>query len=460
MLFALIYLPHLLTIRTSDFHRGLYDLVWERRVAIAAPRSFAKSTIFSVIYPLWAILFEKKKNIILVSATGSLAEVMLRRIKKELEENEKIIEDFGNVQSTKWTESNIILKNGAELQAKGAGYQIRGFRPDAIICDDLENDEAVRSAEQREKLEDWFWSSLVNTLEPEQQLLIVGTLLHSQSFLKKLIETPPRRWQVRLFKAIKEDGTPLWEEKWPLEALEERRQEIGEKRFQKEFMNNPLANADTVFKPEWIDPYIVRTYPDVKEMDIYTAIDPAISKKDLADYTAIITVGLDRKTKEIYVLEVKAGKWSVYETVDEIQKTFEKWNPRSMVVEEVQYQAALRQVVIKETREKGLYLPIRQIKADGDKIRRASNVSHLLEQGLVHLLVHQDALREQLINFPEADHDDLVDALVYALTILYGGNANITRPIRVTSQSKPTLFTDPNNLERAMKVKRRKAWFR
>lgn len=431
--------------------------MWNKRVAIAAPRSFAKSTIFSVIYPLWSILYWKK-NIILVSATGTLAESMLRKLKRELDENQAIIADFGNVQSKKWTEDNIILKNGSEVQAKGAGYQVRGFRPQIIICDDLEEDEQVRSADRREKLEDWFWSALINSLEPDQQLLIVGTLLHPQSFLKKLVDKPPKNWYGKTYKAYKEDGEPLWVEKWSREKLEDRRAEIGEARFQKEFMNNPLANADTVFKVEWIEPYYVDKLPERKELDVLTAVDPAISKKDIADYTAIITVGIHKETKHVYVLEVKAGRWSVYETVNEINATYQAWHPRSILIEEVQYQAALRQVLLKETRDKGFYLPVRQVQADADKVRRASNVSHFLEQGIVHMMPHHEDFVEQLVSFPGGDHDDMVDAFVYALTAVMTGVARVSRPERAIQRDKPSIFQDID-IKHAMKHKIRKAWF-
>ncbi len=40
-----------------------------KRIAIAAPRGHAKSTILSLIFPLWCIISQRKRFIIIVSDT-------------------------------------------------------------------------------------------------------------------------------------------------------------------------------------------------------------------------------------------------------------------------------------------------------------------------------------------------------------------------------------------------------
>src|SRR3990167_4516113 len=103
-----------------------------KRLLFIAPRGFAKSTLCSVFFPLWLALYGKKKDIFVVSATISLAKEMLRKIRAELEGNERILSDFGEMKSDKWTEDILILNNGAIIRAKGREFQIRGFRPDMI----------------------------------------------------------------------------------------------------------------------------------------------------------------------------------------------------------------------------------------------------------------------------------------------------------------------------------------
>lgn len=422
------------------------------RVAIAAPRSFAKSSIFSLIYPLWAILYEVKKNIILVSATSDLSTTWVSKIKAELESNEAIIADFGRTQSDKWTETHIRLMSGAEIKGRGAGAQIRGMRPDLVVVDDVEDDESVRSEDQRKKLEDWFWAALVNTLEPTSQLIVVGTLLHPLSFLTKLIDQPRIGWETRKYQAIKPDGSALWKEKWPLDALLTRRTEIGERRFQSEFMNDPMANENVVFRREWIDMNEVASPPDRGSMKIITAVDPAISKADYADYTAIITIGATDQG-DIYVLEAKRGRWSVYESVAEIFKTKSRFQPKQIYCEEIQYQSALREVVNKEAKDKNIPISIHPLKTDRDKVRRAQSVSHFFEHGKVHLLHGQNDLRNELITFPTGEHDDMNDCLVYALMVIESGVGAVRSKAKVGKR-----YSDIFNIDIATK-KSKSNWF-
>ena len=152
--FVSFFLNHYLTSDVPDFHLETYRaLPHKERLVLAAPRGHAKSTIVSVFYPLWLALFGRRSDITIISASETLAVEWLRKIKMELESNQLILGLFGDLRSDKWTESHIILKNKwrTNIRARGAGGQIRGFRPDCVILDDIETDESVESEDQRKK---------------------------------------------------------------------------------------------------------------------------------------------------------------------------------------------------------------------------------------------------------------------------------------------------------------------
>jgi hypothetical protein len=91
--FAREFLPHLLTSSVPKFHLEMYQLLSrEQRLVMAAPRGFAKSTLSTVIYPIWlAACGSRKKDICVVSASEGLAIEMMRRVKRELEGNKKLL---------------------------------------------------------------------------------------------------------------------------------------------------------------------------------------------------------------------------------------------------------------------------------------------------------------------------------------------------------------------------------
>ena len=101
-IFARIFFPHYCRVQESWFHHELYDLFSDclldktgHRVAIAAPRESAKSTLATLFLPLWCICYSErtgKKFLLIASDTTAQAEQRLAEIKEELESNEHLAE--------------------------------------------------------------------------------------------------------------------------------------------------------------------------------------------------------------------------------------------------------------------------------------------------------------------------------------------------------------------------------
>lgn len=412
--------------RVPEFHRELYKLAYEghKRIVVAAPRSFAKSTVFSKIYPLYQILNGNIKRIMIVSSTAMLAEHWLREIQKELTENKYILADYGDVKTDKWASDYIICSvrgRKVEVQAKGRAYQMRGWRPDLIVLDDLEDDEQVRSEDQRAKLTDWFNKALINTLESSSQLIYIGTILHPLSLLSDVLNR--EGWVTRKYQAISPDNNSLWPEKWPMPALLERKREIGSLAFQSEFMNEPLITENPIFVKDWIHSFDKEdaTFKDARKQGMYvvTGFDPAISRKESADYSGMVTLGATfGKTPKIYVLSVKRGHWPLHKQVYELDENYIKFQVNKIVIETVAYQQALADEFKLYCEEHRRFPNVKEVKPDRDKERRAHVIAPLLERGQV-LFDMSDAMTQKLVDemlvFPTGDHDDLVDAFVYAL---------------------------------------------
>ena len=438
--FVEMYFKNLATHSIPAFHEEIMSLLNQLesgdekklyRLLLIAPRGFAKSTICSIFFPLWLCLYGKKKDIFLVSATIGLCKEMLRKIRVELETNEKILEDFGDLKSDKWTEDMLVLRDevkdgivkrkGSILRAKGRGFQIRGFRPDIIVCDDLEDEEVIYSKEQRDKLEQWFFRTLLPALKPDQTLLYVGTMIHQASLMAKLREK--EEFAVRFYKALTNDKS-IWEELWPTEKLKKLRNELGSYAFEAEYQNNPISLEDQPIKPHMLDCKVYGK-PDITCM----AIDPAISEKTGADYRAITVYGriVDKDGEITGFKEIFSdkGKWGLEEQVDKMLDIYERYMPTRVVIEEVAFQKVFRKVLVDKGRKRKLFLPVSEAvlgtsrpgqpvdKRPKDKFTRLMSVVHLFEQKLVEVI--NPELKQELIAFPHGDYDDYVDATVYAL---------------------------------------------
>lgn len=436
--FAGYYLQDDLIYKVPRFHREMYDLAYKghKRIVIAAPRSFAKSTVFSKIYPLYLIyegVFPKSMGkIVIVSNTAELAEEWLAAIKEELEDNKFLTTDYGEIQKIVWRNDSIVIRQPrtgkkVSIKALGEQKQIRGRRPDVVVCDDLEDDESVESEDQRAKRQRWFDKALINTLEKENQLVVVGTILHPLSLLSTLLEREmyERRFYMAYTTWDKEES--IWPEKWPVEALRDREKEVGTIGFNQEFMNTPVITENPIFAREWLLEYDSDGAMFEKEVTsgLYTvvAIDPAISRKETADYTAIVTLSanFDKPEPKIYVRVggVMRGHWPINKQVAELERIYRKFDASAVVVETVAYQQALADEFRAYCEANRRFPKIIEAKPDRDKERRAHAVASMVERGRV-FFDYSDTLTQRLMNemfmFPTGDRDDLVDAFVYALT--------------------------------------------
>ena len=409
------YLSHLSYKKRPKFHREIIDTISNLKITrslFIAPRGFAKSTLCSRFFPLWLAVYGKKKDIFLISATVALAKENLRTIRNEFEGNEKLVEDFGELQSDKWTEEHLVLKNGVILRGKGQGFQIRGFRPDMIICDDLEDDSVIYSKEQRDKLENWFFRTLLPTLKPDQNLIYIGTMLHQFALIAKLQQKP--EFTANLYRALV-DGKSIWEDMWPTEELNKRRKDFGEYAFQAEYQNNPLSLTEQPIKPHHLEGVKAEGHKVLRSM----AIDPAISEKESADFRAIQIMDKleDGKFREVLTI---TGRWGIDEQIEKVLDLYVTYKPDRVLLEEVAFQKILRKLIIDKSRERNIYIPITRAeigmgdnKRPKDKMTRLLQIIHVFEQKLVE--ISDEDTKQELLSFPFGDYDDRVDVTVYNL---------------------------------------------
>lgn len=315
--FARAYLPHHVPSSSPAFHRELIALAGQHdRLAIAAPRGHAKSTLLSLIYPLYMAAAKKRRFIVIVSDTATQAEDHLGNIYQELLENDALIAAYPHLalpdladyakKRTKRTAKDFITRGGLSFVAKGAGAGLRGLRrgnqrPDLIIVDDLENDELVRTPEQRQKLRDWYAKSLSNLFGPGGgQLIIIGTILHRESLLAWLLsDAGPATYAKRLYRAVEPGtGAVLWPDVWTAEKLEAVRDEIGSRAFASEYLNDPVDDSLTLFKQAWIDAARVPAAPALARVAV--GVDPSTTAT--GDACGIVAVGRGTDGRG-YVLE-------------------------------------------------------------------------------------------------------------------------------------------------------------
>jgi len=430
--FSRFFLSHYLTSDIPPFHIEIYDLVPKvNRLVIASPRGHGKSTILSVFYPLWLALFGLKKDICIISASETLATEWLRKIKHELDNNAKLRAFFGDLKSDKWTETHIVLNNPwrVNIRARGAGGQIRGFRPDCIVCDDIETDESVQSEEQRKKLKEWLFKACLNTLLPEGQFVLIGTIIHPLSVLADLLAID-NGWEKKKYQAykdgIQEAGNELWKELWSHDKLQARKKEIGSWAFASEYMNNPVSNESIPIKESHI-----RYWKELpSQLSLVIAVDPAYSDDESADYKVASLVGLDPQMNR-YLVHYIRTHIPIGEFQDAVINLWQsnRTTCTSLGIPNAGTEKGFYDSFLRKCEERKVYPPIQELKnvftntatqvsARSKKARIIAALQPLFEQGKYYISPDHIEAREELLTIGESRWDDVVDTLAYAEQIL------------------------------------------
>ncbi|MFC1608542.1 hypothetical protein ACFL47_11295, partial [Candidatus Latescibacterota bacterium] len=88
-------------------------------------------------------------------------------------------------------------------------------------------------------------------LKPENgRVIVIGTKKHENDLHESLRENSEYRQFI--YKAIDNDGKPLWRDKWSIKRLEREKREIGSTIFAQEYQNESIDEENALFKRKWI----------------------------------------------------------------------------------------------------------------------------------------------------------------------------------------------------------------
>lgn len=415
------------------FHPEMWELFCsdEPKAAAAAPREHAKSTAITHAFVLTMMLFRIKSFCLLVSDTEGQAAEFLGDIKAELNDNDKLRETFGIKKILKDTETNIIVqfKDGEKFRiiAKGSEQKVRGLkwlnkRPDLIVCDDLENDQIVMNDERREKFRKWFYNALVPCGSDTCWIRVVGTILHLDSLLNRLMEN--EKWKTLFYEACDENfENILWPEKFPESRLRDKYEDYVEdgnpEGFSQEYRNQPVDIKTLFFKKD----YFIDFERDKNDLEIlpnleyYAGADFAVSEKEKADYTVFVVVGVCPEGM-LHVVDVIRFKGNDH--VGELIAAQKHWKINMWMFESGQISKSIEPFLITEMRRTGVILNYDTHTPTQSKTARARSIQGYHKSGFIKYDKEKEwwgPFEAELLmvagSGPRGRHDDQFDAFAY-----------------------------------------------
>jgi predicted phage terminase large subunit-like protein len=337
-------------------------------------------------------------------------------------------------------DSKYDLLGGGYILATSVGGVLTGFTAGSsslespgvgamVIDDPLKNGEG-RAAIQN--LEYWWGQEASTRRTNRWAQILIGTRFHEKDLHGILIDIDgnwderqnPTGWRwINIEGVCENEATDILERKngdthWPTnpiftpEMLAGQKRAMGSNAFSALYQGRPTSQEGSIIKSGWIK---MVNPEDCPEFDItYLSLDTAFSEKESADESVIAVAGFSKKDPDnIYIRELIHGRWSFPDLLATLEQTRRYYNARFMTIEQAASGQSLIQMLERESK-----VQVHPFKPLKSKTVRLQTVSPLFEAGRVKIVegAWVDAFVKEITAFPYVAHDDMTDAVVWALT--------------------------------------------
>lgn len=417
-----------------------------KRVIVTMPPRHGKSERVSKKFPAWHIGRNPGDEIILASYSVDLSRGFSRIARDTLTANLSVFDvkvDPNNQSAESWgTEGH---RGGCTAAGVGGPITGKGARI-AIIDDPVKNAEEANSEVMREKVWEWYQSTLYTRLTPDGRIIVVMTRWHEDDLVGRLLKKERdeikegthvgERWTVINFPALAEDndylgrqpGEPLWPEfGFDAKRLEQIKSDVGSYVFNALYQQRPSAAGGTIFKREYFQyfreeiiynqPYIIvgnKRY-DKHKLWSFQTVDTANSEKTIND-PFVVSTWYVTPERDLLLYDVYRTYITGPDQKPLMKEQRLRYRTRFQAIEDKTFGTNL----IQEMKREGM--TVRAVKVDKDKVTRSLVIAARYESGKVwhregaHWLTDYE---DELLSFPRGKHDDQVDTASMAGEIVH-----------------------------------------
>lgn len=463
--FAMMYFPDVFTEPFGEPHFELFKqmeaITHEKnsKRLVCCPRSIGKSTLNTMLLPLYMILFQKLKFVLIIGANTESAGTFLLQIKDTIESNEIIKQDFGVKPGNIWNSEQAVIISQSKgikgcIMIRGIGSSMRGCvwlatRPNLIVMDDVQKE--AKTATDIEKITSAFSSVVIPLGDANTNILIVGTVLSEDDMISQILDG--RIGGVKTFRtqAIKRwSQSPLWEQ-WqriycdignlqhiedgnafyaahkaemlagtevlwearPYYWLMQQKVTMSDAAFWCEYQNEPKNSRNYLFK----DIQYWDRLPDLDTCRLILYCDPAIQVKKQSDSSAVCLMAENKQTRQLFIVD----SWKLKLTPTDLFTYILNISKQYPQIQTIYFESNAAQSFmcdkLKETFwDNKDFTSIESIYNSKKKEDRILAIQPLVKNGA--LLFNKDNLRfnEEIMNYnAKSAHDDCIDSVAGAV---------------------------------------------
>lgn len=432
-----------------------------REVAWIMFRESAKTSMAKA-FLCWLMIYAKRRYVNDDSFDKENAERTLFDIVVELQTNQRLKADFGELynakrdpnETTQKRVSNFVTNNKVRAEAHSTGESVRGRihghqRPDALHLDDFETNKTKDSKAHTKQVIDHI-NEFKAGLDSTAIILYTCNYITNHGSVAVLKERAltDKRLRIREVPVIGPDGKPTWPAKYVLYdtdlkdnpgkvSLEDKKRQLGSQVFKAEMMNQPIDDESAEFFRKWFKP-ITRAEVDKMNTRKFATIDSALSRDAQADSTGVTRNYVNEKND--WHFSARKYRFNSKGLIDLIfvlhDEGFEK-----IGLEETAFTQAIEPFFLEECDARKKYPYVVPLKHGG--IMKETRIRGLIpryEAGKIfHIEGECDDLEEELLIFPLGQNDDVPDSAQYQNKIAepYHTVANQEVP-----EEEPPTFSD------------------
>lgn len=429
------------------------------RAAISIGPQFGKSQLASRMFLAWYIGRHPHHNIIFGTYSQDFAEEYGGEVRTIIKSKPyQAVFPQVRLQTGSAAKNLLITNRGGKVAFIGRNAAGSGKPANLIVVDDpLKNEQEAESPTIRKELHGWWDKVIIARARNSTRIVLIHTRWNEDDEIGRQCDPdhpsrikdemgkvvdydPSHEWTMLNIPAVLEPShlatvlgvTPepqtdpiivrafgdkpiaaLWPEEFSLKTLATRAA-ANPIAFNALYMGKPAPDDGAYFKKDWLVEYERHELPG--NLRVYGASDHAVSEKQTADYTVIGCVGIDEQN-HIWVLpDLVWDRMETPRTVEEMLEQFKNHKPLMWWMESELISRSFGPFLHKRMTETNAYTMIDPVRPAADKRARARAIQGRMAMKVVHFPKFapwwNDA-KSQLLKFPFATHDDLVDWLAH-----------------------------------------------
>lgn len=392
-----------------------------KRLIITVPPRSLKSLCASIAFPAFLLGHDPSQRLINVSYSQELGAKFTSGFRQVIN-SDWYRRIFHATRAARDTEGEFETTRGGGRVSISIGGSMTGRGGNVIIIDDPLKAEEALSRSARERVNDYYGTTLLTRLDSKIDGVIVLVMqrLHAEDLAGRLINEggwthlnlpaiamhdeqvtlTSGRWHFR------EEGDLLHPEREPRAILEELRRTLGTMHFQAQYQQAPVSETGNIIKRDWIRHYDAAPSRSA-DTTIVQSWDTAMKGDQIHDYS-VCTTWL-KENGNHYLVDLVRRRCEYPALIQLVREQYRRYSPDSILIEDKGTGTSL----IQDLRYADQITPI-AIKPEGDKETRLSTASLIIEQGKVFFPKEAPWLGDllnELLRFPQTQFDDQADSV-------------------------------------------------